>query len=85
MVAVDRMASPEPRMVYGPGIVAFGGRNNAQEVGVGQKAYVENPPVKGKGAKYVRESQFIIRPGGSVDADYSNAIVRWRPAPRKSL
>lgn len=76
MAAVDRMASPDPRMVHGPGIVAFGGRNNAQDVGNGRKAYVENPPVKGKGAKYVRESQFIIRPGGSVDADYSNAIIK---------
>lgn len=76
MAAVDRMASPEPRMVHGPGIVAFGGRNNSKEVGGGQKAFVENSPVKGKGAQYVRESQFIIRPGGSVDADYSNAIIR---------
>lgn len=76
MAAVDRMASPEPRMVHGPGIVAFGGRNNSKEVGGGQRPFVENSPVKGKGARYVRESQFIIRPGGSVDADYSNAIIK---------
>lgn len=71
---IGRMASPDPRMVHGPGIVIFSGYNNAKDVGGGLKAFVEHDPVEGKGAAYVRESRFIIRPGGFVDADYSNAV-----------
>ena len=75
---VDRMASPDPKMVYGPGIVVFSGHNNADEVGGGALPYVVNEAATGKGAHYIVESQFVIPSGGFVRADLQNAVARMR-------